>query len=326
MDFLANDSKNLINKGNLLAELGHFKESAECYASALESDPDNPEALLNLGKLLIKFDRFSDAILCYNQILTTDSKNSVAWQQKGLALLQLNKPEEALTCIDTALSINDTLKITWYRKGIVLDHLERLDEAIFCYDKCLKNPEGNFYFSALWNKIINLDKLGRMNESNECFDKYDREFTIHPFFKDSLDLIESNPDTIPTYSDEGQLASEVEFDDLSGDLDSEYDSDFSDDEEMISESDTEDIWCPNIGGVCAVEEIGRSNCPYGECAYREFDEFYDENDFENSTNSASEDDEEDFDLDNFAMNYGEAYHVNDNIYPPKNSNVFLNTF
>ena len=87
MDFLTNDSKNLINKGNLLAELGHLKEAAECYVNALESDPDNSEALLNLGNLLHKFDRYSDAILCYNKILTADPKNSVDLAAKGIRII-----------------------------------------------------------------------------------------------------------------------------------------------------------------------------------------------------------------------------------------------
>lgn len=301
MNFLANDSKNWMMKGNLLAELGHFKESAECYASALASDPDNPEALLNLGNLYIKFDRHSEAILCYNRILTTDSKNSVAWQQKGFALLQLNKPEEAIACFDFSIQNDPNNVNTLFLLGSTLMEHGEINEAILCYEKCLKNSESDYYFNAVWKKGLDLDRLGRKNEAIECFAIAELGFTGYPFFDNSQKYCGICFEQAIDYSNNDAFTSEFDLANQSNEIENEdwyYDEP---DDESSSEIDP-DLLCPAIGGLCPVEDFPSQSCPFGNCIYLE-----DEGD-DSDDNSSNE------------TNCGDSSSFNDNIYPQTNPN------
>jgi tetratricopeptide (TPR) repeat protein len=166
MDFLANDVKNLITKGNLLAELGHYDEAISYYLKILQFEPDNQEALMNLGNSLIALKKYPESIICYDHLLKTDLNNALAWQQKGYSLLQMNRTEEAISCLDFSIQNNPHNSFAFFLIADMLMKLEKYNEAIFCYDKCLETCQPDFYFKASWNRGLAYDNLGRKNERN----------------------------------------------------------------------------------------------------------------------------------------------------------------
>ncbi|MDO9035578.1 MAG: tetratricopeptide repeat protein [Methanoregula sp.] len=166
MDFLANNIKNLITKGNLLAELGHYDEALSYYFRILEIDPSNQEVLLNLGHSLIELKKYPEAITCYDTLLKINFKNSLAWQQKGYILLQMDRTEEAISCLDFSIQNNPDNSDALLLLASTLMKLKKYNEAILCYDKCLETCDPDFYVKALWSRGLAFDKLGQKNESN----------------------------------------------------------------------------------------------------------------------------------------------------------------
>jgi tetratricopeptide (TPR) repeat protein len=165
MDFLANDIKNLITKGNILAELGHYNEASSYYFRILDIDPSNQEALVNLGNTLIELKKYPDAIICYDSLLKMDYKNSLAWQQKGYLLLQMNRTEEAISCLDFSIQNNPDNYNALFLLASTFMKLEKYNEAILCYDKCLETCDPDVYFKVLWSKGLAFDKLSSTTTS-----------------------------------------------------------------------------------------------------------------------------------------------------------------
>ena len=166
MDFLANNIKNLITKGNLLAELGHYDEALSYYFRILEIDPSNQEVLLNLGHSLIELKKYPEAITCYDTLLKIDFKDSLAWQQKGYILLLMDRTEEAISCFDFSIQNNPDNSYALFLLASTFMKLEKYNEAILCYDKCLETCDPDFYVKVLWSRGLAFDKLGQKNESN----------------------------------------------------------------------------------------------------------------------------------------------------------------
>lgn len=166
MDFLAKDVKNLITKGNLLAELGHHADAISYYQKILQLESDNQDALMNLGNSLIALKKYPESIICYDRLLKTDLNNSQAWQQKGYSLLQMNRTEEAISCLDFSIQNNPHNSYAFFLLAEMLMKLEKYNEAIFCYDKCLEKCEPDFYFKASWSRGLAYDNLVRKNEGN----------------------------------------------------------------------------------------------------------------------------------------------------------------
>lgn len=79
-------AKFLINRGNILFELGHNQEAEQSYRLALQIYPQNLNARINLGTILAATGRYDEAIAFYQEILAIDPSN--AYVKSNLEKLQ----------------------------------------------------------------------------------------------------------------------------------------------------------------------------------------------------------------------------------------------
>lgn len=166
MDFLASDVKNLLTKGNLLAELGHHDKAISYYLKILQLEPNNLESLLNLGNSQINLKKYPESIIYFDRVLKIDLNNSLAWQQKGYSLFQMNRIEEAISCLDFSIQNDPHNSYAFFLLAATYLQLEKFNEAILCYDKCLETCDPDFYIMVLWYQGLAFDELGRKNERN----------------------------------------------------------------------------------------------------------------------------------------------------------------
>jgi tetratricopeptide (TPR) repeat protein len=69
-------AKFLINRGNILFELGHSQEAEKSYRLALQIYPQNLNARINLGSVLATMGRYDEAITLYQAVLAIDPSNA----------------------------------------------------------------------------------------------------------------------------------------------------------------------------------------------------------------------------------------------------------
>jgi protein O-mannosyl-transferase len=79
-------AKFLINRGNILFELGQSQEAENSYRLALQIYPQNLNARINLGTILAATGRYDEAITLYQEILAIDPSN--AYVKSNLEKLQ----------------------------------------------------------------------------------------------------------------------------------------------------------------------------------------------------------------------------------------------
>jgi Tfp pilus assembly protein PilF len=94
------------NLGNVLQDLGRFRESLLCYEEALRLAPDYVEALVNLGNALNRLDRFADALSCYLQAQRLRPDDPAVYVNLARALVEEGMLAESLACVEEALRLD----------------------------------------------------------------------------------------------------------------------------------------------------------------------------------------------------------------------------
>jgi len=94
------------NLGNVLQELGRFRESLLCYEEALRLAPDYVEALVNLGNALNRLDRFPEALACYLEAQRLRPDDPAVYVNLGRALVEEGLPADSLACAEEALRLD----------------------------------------------------------------------------------------------------------------------------------------------------------------------------------------------------------------------------
>lgn len=104
-----NYTEALIDKGNVLDEMGQPIEALRCYDRALELSASSLEALYNKGVALHWMGRHSEASDAMDRVLTHNPKDPHASMIKGLALSELGKPDEAVAWLCQAWQARERL-------------------------------------------------------------------------------------------------------------------------------------------------------------------------------------------------------------------------
>jgi len=94
------------NLGNVLQDLGRFRESLLCYEEALRLAPDYVEALVNLGNALNRLDRFPEALACYLEAQRLRPDDPAVYVNLGRALVEEGLPADSLACAEEALRLD----------------------------------------------------------------------------------------------------------------------------------------------------------------------------------------------------------------------------
>jgi tetratricopeptide (TPR) repeat protein len=118
---------------------GHGHDSSE-------TERDTPsdrrvEDLIVEGQLYLDTNKTDKALQCFNTALDIQPDNPDALIKKAAALEKLGQIEKAITCYDRAIDLGDSNTTALLQKGGMLNRLARYDEALQCYERALQTQE-----------------------------------------------------------------------------------------------------------------------------------------------------------------------------------------
>lgn len=166
--------------GNILKDLGHYRDALECYEHALMFRPDHPEVLLSRGNALKHLRRYDEALQSYDRALSSLPAYAEACSDRANALCELGRYEEALAGYDRALNIRPEYAEACYNRGNTLKELRRFEEALASYDRALAIRAD--FVAAHTNRGVALHDLGRYEEG---LASYDRALAIRPDYAEA---------------------------------------------------------------------------------------------------------------------------------------------
>jgi len=171
--------------GEAFSGLKKYIRAEECYAHAIEINPDNDEYLIrnaiNLRNIaLLK----KDPLMCFesikicNRVLLRNEDFNQALHVKGLALWTLNKREEAISLFDKALKRDRNYDYPYDLKGRYLYDLRKYNDAIRYYEIALKKDPKNLDLLMAEGRC--LLKIGAYNVAIKCFNLVIRQCSDDP--------------------------------------------------------------------------------------------------------------------------------------------------
>jgi tetratricopeptide (TPR) repeat protein len=114
------------------------------YSSEPERDTPSDrrvEDLIVEGQLYLDTNKTDKALQCFNTALDIQPDNPDALIKKAAALEKLGQIEKAITCYDRAIDLGDSSTTALLQKGGMLNRLARYDEALQCYERALQTQE-----------------------------------------------------------------------------------------------------------------------------------------------------------------------------------------
>jgi tetratricopeptide (TPR) repeat protein len=140
-------------------------EALHRYEAALRLDSKLAAAHHGKGNVLCDLGYYKEGLTSYDTALACDSKRASTYTSKGHALSDLGEYEEALTCYQTASQL-EPKAISFIHQAATLRCLERDNESLACYEAALQKEPKNAAF--LIDKGITLKLLGRSEEALAC--------------------------------------------------------------------------------------------------------------------------------------------------------------
>ena len=141
--------------GNAMFDEGDMKGAIAHYQTALQINPDYPDAQNNLGNALLKTGDVDGAIAHYQKALQTGPGNAAAQNNLGNALIKKGNVDEAILHYQTALQIKPDNIEACINLGDALLKKGNLDEAIACYRKALQvEPDNLDVHYSLGNALL----------------------------------------------------------------------------------------------------------------------------------------------------------------------------
>ena len=157
------------NLGTLALQQGNLEDAVKIIGTALQFNPNQPDALNNLSFALWRLMRLDEALTSCDKAIFLKPDYSEAYSNRGNILRDLKRLDEALGSYEKAISLKPDDEEAHYNRGNVLQDLKRLDEALGSYEKAI-SLKPNFV-EAYLNQGSALRELKRLNEALVCFDK-----------------------------------------------------------------------------------------------------------------------------------------------------------
>jgi len=88
----------LYNLGLIHHEEGSLAIALQCFETAAEAMPEDPDCLFNLALCLKACDRLEDSVTIYNKVVSLDSENSDAVYNLASVYRELKDYEQAISC------------------------------------------------------------------------------------------------------------------------------------------------------------------------------------------------------------------------------------
>jgi len=161
--------------------IGFFNQSIQAFDSALELDPESPNAWHGKGVTLTRLGRYKEsqnlgtaeeitglydeALKSINRAIEIDPNTPGAQENKASLLEIMGRHEDALK---TASTTQDLAQV-WYNRAGLLGSQGKKDEALDALDKAIElNPK---HADAWHDKGMILEVLGRNSEAEAAYDK-----------------------------------------------------------------------------------------------------------------------------------------------------------
>jgi len=136
-----NNHINYFNLGNALQKTlveNNREKALKYYNLAIKSKPDFLEALVNKADILQELGRYEESLICCDKILKINPNSSEACLGKAFNLSQFENFVDALKFCNKAIEINPNKEKNWILKGIILSMLDTDDnEQLLCYNKAI---------------------------------------------------------------------------------------------------------------------------------------------------------------------------------------------
>ena len=139
----ADQSSDLVSKGNTLLSQGHYSDSIAAFDSALALNPDDIQARVNKGTALYSAGRVSEALLSFDIALNQDPSYIPALLEQGRVMLATGNPAGALGSFNEALASSPGNVQALEGKGDALAGLGQGAGAIAAWNEALSSDPGN---------------------------------------------------------------------------------------------------------------------------------------------------------------------------------------
>lgn len=153
----------LSDYANVLFALDQKKEAESILREAVRLYPDNHDLWLKMASQQESMGMSSCAMESYEQAIYRSPNNLDAWRGLGKISLRVNDFEKALTCINRVLAIEPESGSALIDRGLALEGLGRLEESLDCFDKLCEDERNTVLVAT--KKALILHKLGRMSEA-----------------------------------------------------------------------------------------------------------------------------------------------------------------
>lgn len=171
LDINPNDFDVWNKRGYALHRAGRYNEAMECYDKAIEIDPTHSSAWNNKAAILQRLGRYQEAIKCYDEAIRLDPSDSANWNNKCslLRIESIGRYAEAVSACERALKLDPTNALAWNNKGGALFSLERYAESLEAHKRAAEiDPE---FAEAWYNEGTAFHMLGKYREAIQCYDK-----------------------------------------------------------------------------------------------------------------------------------------------------------
>ncbi|MBU2213724.1 tetratricopeptide repeat protein, partial [Patescibacteria group bacterium] len=172
-DFIINKDRTLvvefINRGASYRSLGLPAEALRCYEQALALEPNHTSALVNKSNVLSDLGNFDQALSGYDAALRIDPKCELAWLNRALHFQGNGQHDRAIRSLDQLIKLNPQHALAFSRKGFSYRVCGRVDEALQCYKSALKIRPQDYRIWTDYGEAFS--ECGRGSEAIQCYDK-----------------------------------------------------------------------------------------------------------------------------------------------------------
>ena len=151
------------NLGVLLEIAGRFPDAEAAFRRILAREPDHAEALFHLGNILKALNRLPDALAQYDAALKAQPGHAGAATNRGAVLQETGKPLEARAAYAQALAAEPDNADARYNLGTLLQETGHAADAITEYEAVLARDPG--HAGAQVNIAYALRELGRLDDA-----------------------------------------------------------------------------------------------------------------------------------------------------------------
>jgi len=156
------------NFGNILKELGEYKDALNSYEKAIQIQPNLASAHYNHGVVLEKLGEYKDAINSYEKAIQIQPNFAIAHYNYGVVLEKLGEYKDAINSYEKAIQIQPNLASAHYNLGLIQKELGEHQKAKNSYEKAVRYNPGNlvylYHLSDLDEKILNSNLKNKIYE------------------------------------------------------------------------------------------------------------------------------------------------------------------